>query len=207
MKSILAMLLFAVGAGAAHAQSTQDSIAVRKNVLSCSPLAVLGHVSLFYERALSKRGSIVGGIGFGSEKYPRQENGIELRSGRFLYRRITLEGRHYFGKQSRAPLGFFTGGYGRFAQLTMDDYTFDTKGKYVRAQTGELARVKRQVYVTTIGGMVGAQLAIRRLTLETLVGLHLQIPSNSTAFTPSFAEALSTGGVAARLGVTLGYLF
>ncbi len=206
LKSILLVLLIAIGIRAAHAQSTPDSVTSRKSVLSISPLAVLGHVSIFYERAFSKRGAVVGGIGFGSEKYPRQENSVELPSGQFQYRRITLEGRHYFGKQSRAPLGFFTGGYGRFARLTMDDYTL-AKGQYVRTQTGELVRVKRQIYVTTIGGMVGAQLAIRRITLETLVGLHVQIPSNSTPFTPSFAEALSTGGVAARLGVTVGYLF
>ncbi|WP_144035965.1 hypothetical protein [Spirosoma fluviale] len=208
MKFYLLVLSFAVLPGAGQAQTVSDSVFTRRNIVKSGPLFVFRSISLFYERAVSERVSWVGGLGYGWEFYRYDNNSTPVPSpGNYHFERITVERRHYFGNRSRAPLNTFWGVYSRFARLTMDNYAFDDKGQFVRNQTGELLKEKRQIYVLTPGGMVGGQARLGRLTLEAFLGLQVQLPSSNRPFSPSVAEAMSSGGLGVRLGLTAGYLF
>ena len=208
MRLTLLGLLTAATFGIAQAQS--DSVAVRRNVVKINPLSlVLGQVSIFYERAVSNRISLVGGVGFGSQLYTYPNNKANVpSSGRFRYERLTLEGRYYLSRRHRAPIGFYAGIYGRFARLMVDDYQFDSQGEFIRDQNGILVREVRQMQVLMPGALAGWQAALgRRVALDLFFGLQYQIPTNSTPLHHTVPEAMSTKQLVSRAGLTFGYRF
>ena len=189
-----------------YAQTT--AVTARRNILKISPLVAIGHVSVFYERVVGPRTSLLIGAGFGGQSYPYKNNSTQVpEPGRYHYERLTLEARHYFGRRSLAPFGFFTGGYGRFARLSSRDYTFD-KGNFVRDQAGNLVLLDKRMTVATVGGYVGWQtLVFRRITFEVFQGIQVKIPSGGVLSSASLPEAMSSAGLEGRIGLTLGYQF
>lgn len=168
----------------------------------------IGHVSVFYKRVAGPRTSLLVGLGFGGQSYPYRNNAtIVPEPGRYHYERLTLEARHYFGRRSLAPFGFFTGGYGRLARLSIHDYTFD-KGNFVRDQAGNLVLLDKRMSVATLGGYVGWQTVVyRRITFETFYGVQVQLLSAGVLSSASLPEAMSSAGLGTRVGLTLGYPF
>ena len=195
--------------GTAYAQSASDSVATKKNGIKISPLSLLvGDVSLFYERVLTKRTSLVGGVGFGSEKFPYSNNKANVPSpGRFHYERLTVEYRRYLSRHRSAPLGVYAGVYGRFARLTIDDYQFDSQGEFIRDQHGTLVKAVRQLYVWMPGGMIGWQATPKRMVIDLFFGLQYQIPTSATPLRSITPQLMSTQQLTPRYGFTVGYRF
>lgn len=209
MKVSLIVLLMGNAFGMVCAQSTPDSVATRKNLVKISPLSLLvGDVSLFYERVLTRHASLVGGIGFGSERFDYQNNKANVPSpGTFHYERLTLEYRRYFDRRHRAPAGFYTGVYGRFSRLTLDDYQFDSQGEFIRDTNGDLVKAVRQLYVWIPGGMIGWQTAPKRIVVDLFFGLQYQIPTSHTPLRSITPLLMSQQSFAPRYGFTVGYRF
>lgn len=207
MKRSLFFLLSAISLSTANAQSTQDSAPTRKNSLKINPLSlVVGDVSVFYERLLTKRASLVGGVGFGSETY-EYHNANNPSPSLFHYKRVTLEYRHYFPRRALSPTGFYAGGYGRFSELTLEDYLFDNQGSIIRDPSGSLVRSTRQLYVWMPGAMAGLQTSTPRVVVDLFLGLHYQLPTSSPALKSVTPELMSRQGFAPRFGLTMGYRF
>lgn len=153
MKKRLLILLLSSGCCCAYAQPEGDSIAPRKNVVKISPLSLLvGDGSLFYERVLSRRTSLVGGLGFGWESFFYSKT---PSPGRFHYERLTVEYRQYLTRKHPAPMGLYVGLYSRFARLTLEGYLFDQQGNFVTDQSGQFVKPIQAVYVLIPGAMVG----------------------------------------------------
>ncbi|GAB3550004.1 hypothetical protein [Spirosoma fluminis] len=209
MKKYLFVVLILFASNTLSAQSVLDSVGLRKNVLKISPLSLLvGDVSVFYERVLTKRASVVGGFGFGSERFDYQNNKANVPSpGRFHYERVTLEYRNYFSRRHAAPVGFYAGVYGRFARLTLDDYQFDNQGEFIRDQNGSLVKAVRQLYVWIPGGMVGWQATPKRMVIDLFFGLQYQLPTSRTPLRSITPELMSREALGPRYGFTVGYRF
>ncbi|AKD53844.1 hypothetical protein SD10_01910 [Spirosoma radiotolerans] len=207
MKIFLFVLFSAISLCTAFAQSTADTAATRKNSLKINPLSlVLGDVSVFYERMLTKRASLVGGVGFGSETYEYHNANNPLPS-LFHYKRATLEYRHYFRRRPLSPTGFYAGVYGRYSGLTLDDYQFDNQGTIIRDPSGTLVRTTRQLYVWMPGAMAGIQTSTPRVVVDLFLGLHYQLPSSSPPLKSVLPEVMSRKGFTPRFGLTIGYRF
>ena len=207
MKISLFILLIAISLCTAHAQSTADSAATRTNSLKINPLSlIVGDVSVFYERMLTKRASLVGGVGFGSETYEYHDPNMPSPS-LFHYKRVTLEYRHYFRRRPVSPIGFYAGVYGRFSGLTLDDYLFDNQGTILRDPSGRLVRTTRQLYVWMPGAMAGVQTRTPRVVVDLFLGLHYQLPTSSPPLKSVTPELMSRKGFTPRFGLTLGYRF
>lgn len=210
MKTKLVILLLGTLFGTARAQSAPDSVAVRRNIVKINPLSLLvGDVSLFYERVLTRRASLVGGVGFGSETFPYTNNKASVPSpgastpGRFHYERLTVEYRRYLSQRHPAPQGFYAGVYGRFAQLTLDDYRVDSQGTFIRDANGGLVEAVRQLYVWMPGTLIGWQATPKRMVIDLL--LQYLIPTSSTPMRSITPELMSTRRFAPRYGFTVGY--
>lgn len=105
-------------------------------------------MSAFYERAVSKRISIVAGLGFGFQTLSYTNNKANVPSpGRFHYQRVTIERRYYFSRRYQAPVDLYVGAYGRLARLTLNDYRFDKQGEFMRDQDGNLIQEKQRMFV------------------------------------------------------------
>lgn len=207
MKLSLFVLLSAMSLCRAYAQSTTDSAVNRKNSLKINPLSlIVGDVSVFYERMLTKRASLVGGVGFGSETY-EYHNANNPLSRLFHYKRVTLEYRHYFPRRPFSPMGFYAGVYGRYSGLTLDDYQFDNQGTMIRDPSGTLVRAIQQLYVWMPGAMAGVQTSTPRVVVDLFLGLHYQLPTSSTPLKAVLPEQMSRKGFTPRFGLTLGYRF
>jgi hypothetical protein len=209
MKNFLILFLMLHLSGALSAQTIPDSIARRKNIIKINPLSLLvGDVSLFYERVLTRYSSIVGGVGFGSETYEYPNNKANVPSpGRFHYERLTAEYRCYFAPIHQAPYGFYAGLYTRFSRLTLEDYQFDTQGEFIRDQQGLLVKAVSQRYVWIPGGMMGLQVAGKRLALDLFLGLQYQLPTSGPPLRSVVPELMSKETLVPRLGLTAGYRF
>lgn len=209
MNTKLLILLMATLLGRARAQPASDSVATRKNGVKISPLSLLvGDASVFYERVLTKRTSLVGGLGFGSQKFPYANNKANVPSpGRFHYERLTAEYRHYFSRRHLAPLGLYAGVYGRFARLTLDDYQLDSQDQFIRDQHGTLVKPIRKVFVWIPGAMIGWQAAPKRLVIDLFFGLQYQLPTSATPLRWVTPLLMSKQGLAPRYGFTVGYRF
>lgn len=208
MKTSLFILLMAHGLSTSvYAQVTSDSTVTRRNIVKISPLSLLvGDVSLFYERVLTKRASLVGGVGFGSEQFTYPNNKANVPSpGTFHYERLTLEYRHYFSRRHLAPVGFYAGLYGRFARLTLDDYQFDSQGAFTRDQNGTLVKAVRQMYVWIPGGMIGLQATPKHIVIDLFLGLQYQLPTSNTPLRSIMPNLMSRETLAPRYGLTVGY--
>lgn len=207
MKLSLFVLLITISLCSAYAQSIPDSAAIRKNSLKINPLSlVVGDVSVFYERILTKRASLVGGVGFGSETY-EYHNANNPSPSLFHYKRVTLEYRHYFRRRPLSPTGVYAGVYGRFAELTLEDYLFDSQGTIIRDPSGSLVRPTRQLYVWMPGAMAGVQTSTPRVVVDLFLGLHYQLPTSSPPLKSVTPELMSRKGFAPRFGLTMGYRF
>ena len=207
MKIFLFVLLSAISLCRAYAQSTADSAATRTNSLKINPLSlVVGDVSVFYERILTKRASLVGGVGFGSETY-EYHNANNPLPRLFHYKRVTLEYRHYFHRRPLSPTGFYAGVYGRYSGLTLDDYQFDNQGTIIRDPSGRLVRAIQQLYVWMPGAMAGVQTSTPRVVVDLFLGLHYQLPTSSPPLKAVLPEQMSRKGFTPRFGLTLGYRF
>ena len=173
MKISLTFLLIAISLCTAYAQSTTDSAATRNNSLKINPLSlIVGDVSVFYERMLTKRASLVGGVGFGSETY-EYHNANNPVPRLFHYKRATLEYRHYFRRRPLSPTGLYAGVYGRYSKLRLDDYQFDNQGTIIRDQSGGLVRATQQLYVWMPGALAGVQTSIGRGRVRFVFGISL----------------------------------
>lgn len=138
MKKSLLILLIVYSFELASAQSRTDSVIVRKNIVKISPFSlIVGDVSLFYERVLSQRSTLVGGIGFGSDSFFYSK---APSPGQFHYERLTFEYRYYLSKRHHAPIGAYVGVYSRFARLTLTDYVFDEKDNFIVDSNGEFVK-------------------------------------------------------------------
>lgn len=207
MKISLFFLLSTINLCTAYAQSTADSAANWNNSLKINPLSlIVGDVSVFYERMLTKRASLVGGVGFGSETYEYHDPNNPVPS-LFHYKRATLEYRHYFRRHPLSPTGFYAGVYGRFSGLTLEDYLFDKQGTIIRDPSGTLVRTTRQLYVWMPGALAGVQTSIARVVFDLFVGLHYQLPTNSPPLKSVLPELMSRKGFTPRFGLTMGYRF
>ncbi|GAB3953350.1 hypothetical protein GCM10028805_36890 [Spirosoma harenae] len=207
MKISLTFSLIVISLCKAYAQSTTDSAATRKNSLKINPLSlIVGDLSVFYERMLTKRASLVGGVGFGSETYEYHDSKNPVPS-LFHYKRATLEYRHYFRRRPLSPTGFYAGAYGRFSELTLEDYLFDNQGTIVRDPSGTLVRTTRQLSVWMPGALAGVQTSIARVVFDLFVGLHYQLPTSSPPLKAVLPELMSRKGFTPRFGLTMGYQF
>lgn len=207
MKIFPFVLLSAISLCTAHAQSTTDSSATRNSSLKINPLSlILGDVSVFYERMLTKRASLVGGVGFGWETY-EYHNANMPSSSLFHYKRVTLEYRHYFRRRPLSPTGFYAGVYGRFSGLALDDYLFDNQGTVIRDPSGTLVRPTWQLYVWMPGTMAGVQTSTPRVVVDLFLGLQYQLPTSSPPLKSVLPELMSRKGFAPRFGLTMGYRF
>ena len=170
--------------------------------MKISPLSLLvGDVSVFYERVLTKRTSLVGGVGFGSEAFPYPNNKANVPSpGRFHYERLTVEYRRYLSRRDPAPMGFYAGVYGRFARLTLDDYQFDSQGAFIRDANGALVKAVRQLYVWMPGGIFGWQATPKRMVIDLFLGLQYLIPTSATPMRSIVPLLMSKQGLAPRYG-------
>lgn len=207
MKISLFVLLSAISLCTAYAQSTSDSAVTRNNSLKINPLSlIVGDVSVFYERMLTKRASLVGGVGFGSETYEYHDPNNPL-SSLFHYKRVTLEYRHYFRRRPLSPTGFYAGVYGRCSGLTLDDYLFDNQGTIIRDPNGTLVRATRQLYVWMPGALAGVQTSTPRVVVDLFLGFHYQLPTSSPPMKSVLPELMSRKGFTPRFGMTMGYRF
>ncbi len=209
MKKYLLVVLILNTLNTLSAQSVSDSVVLRKNMLKISPFSlIVGDVSVFYERVLTKRVSLVGGMGFGSDRFTYPNNKANVPSpGTFHYERVTLEYRHYFSRRHVAPVGFYAGVYGRFARLTLDDYQFDSQGEFIRDQNGTLVKAVRQLYVWIPGGMIGLQATPKRIVIDLFFGLQYQLPTSRPPLRSITPELMSREALGPRYGFTVGYRF
>jgi hypothetical protein len=207
MKISLFVLLSAISLGSVYAQSTADSASTRNNSLKINPLSlIVGDVSVFYERMLTKRASLVGGVGFGWETY-EYHNANTPSPRLFHYKRVTLEYRHYFPRRPLSPTGFYAGVYGRYSGLALDDYQLDNQGTIIRDPSGRLVRAIQQLYVWMPGAMAGVQTSTPRVVVDLFLGLQYQLPTSSPPLKAVLPEQMSRKGFAPRFGLTMGYRF
>ncbi|GAA4452772.1 hypothetical protein GCM10023189_16700 [Nibrella saemangeumensis] len=175
----------------------------RHNIVKINPLSLaLVQVSVFYERALSPRLSVVVGYGQGSNT---RDFGRQTELGGGTYRRGTLELRRYFSNQGLK--GFYIGPYMRFLRITEFDYVYDQQRQVVKNSNGTVQTVYRHANVWVTGVLGGYQVHAGRFTVDTFLGLQHQSLVGTLRRGNQFVEALTAEGIVARFGLTCGFNF
>jgi hypothetical protein len=167
------------------------------NRLKVSPLSILfGHLSLFYERSLTKRTSLV--IGYG--RFGRQ-----LEPGGVIYQRVTLEGRRYW-TTNRPSRGWYLGPYLRLSRLTVSEFINDQQGKVLKNTQGVPLTKQEQALVWMPGLMAGIQKIEKRFCLDVFIGIQRQIVVGSPTRSNELVKDM-TAKWTERLGLSVGVAF
>ncbi|MDB5242248.1 MAG: hypothetical protein JWP57_2873 [Spirosoma sp.] len=173
------------------------------NWLKVSPISlILGQLSLFYERALTKRTSLVIGYGIGGN---RPNFGRQLELGGGIYERVTLEGRRYWNS-NRPSRSWYMGPYLRLSRLTVSEFILDQQGKALKDSQGLSLTKQEQALIWIPGLMAGGQWIKKRFCLDISYGLQRQIVVGSPAKGNQFVDSM-TAKWASRLGLNVGVSF
>lgn len=179
------------------------SVAKRRyNFVKVNPFSLLvGHLSLFYERSLTKHFSLVTGYGMGGTGY---NFGTQLESGGAIYRRVTLEVRRYW--KPNQLTGFYAGPYVRLNRLTVSQFLFDQQGNTLKDSSGDRLTFNRQAYVWAPGVLAGVQLMAKRFCFDVFLGVQRQVTVASSLGSNQLVEAM-TAAWALRVGGSIGIAF
>lgn len=183
-----------------------DKIIVAKpttyNRLKISPFSLLlGQLSLFYERALTNRTSLVIGYGTGGN---RANFGRQVEPGGAIYQRVTLEGRRYW--VTNRSIHLYVGPYLRLSRLTMSGFIYDQQGNALKDPQGLRLTRQDQALIWIPGLMVGGQWIKKWFCIDGSLGLQRQVVVGSPASSNQLVEAM-TAPWAPRLGLSVGVAF
>jgi hypothetical protein len=164
------------------------------NRLKVNPFSLLlGQLSVFYERGLTKHTSLVVGYGRGGNK---ADFGRQLEPGGVTYRRVTLEVRRYW--TTKQLTGFYLGPYLRWSRLTVN--------RSVNNQQGIPQTTNEQANIWIPGLMVGHQLIKKWFCLDGFVGVQRQVVVGSLVTSNQLGEGM-TAAFAPRIGLSVGIAF
>lgn len=172
------------------------------NRLKISPLSLLlGQLSLFYERALTNRTSLVIGYGTGGNT---SNFGRQVEPGGATYQRVTLEGRRYW--VTNRFIDWYVGPYLRLSRLTVSEFMYDQQGNALKDSQGLRLASQEQAFIWIPGLMVGGQWIKKWFCIDGSFGLQRQVVVGSPASSNQLVEAM-TAPWAPRLGLSVGIAF
>ncbi|SNC66109.1 hypothetical protein SAMN06265337_1501 [Hymenobacter gelipurpurascens] len=169
---------------------------LRHNVLKVSPVLFLGVLSVFYERALTDRVSVVVGFGAGGTN---RDFGRTYEQGDFTFRRGTVEVRRYWKQGLR---GFYAGPYLRVGTLRESYAYYLPPGP-----PGPVGWREQQARLWTPGVMLGHQLLTRWFALDTFLGLQSTRGGQAWVGANGVPEGMASSKLAVRVGLSIGVPF
>lgn len=172
------------------------------NLVKFNPFSLAaGQLSLFYERSLTQRTSLVLGYGFGNtDNYFGR-----LQPGGAVYQRATLEVRQYMPQHGIK--GFYWGPYLRLSRLTARNFILDQQGVALTNSEGVRLTTNQQTFIWIPGGMVGFQTMNKWIAVDIFFGLQRQFPRNPRISSNQVAEAMTDNKWAPRFGLCVGFPF